>query len=153
MGRDSQSLCLLSKKTGENLPPFKCFAKNKYWTVYKSSAYGPKFGKIETAYRYSNKRVEARAILYEPYSVPAEVKNNYNVLVGTAKTFSPDNYEVFFLAWKSSLEKNKQIIKEKTSNDIHFAGLQTVEYAKNRNIAWGNVGLSSFFFYYFLLLT
>ena len=88
---------VFSLKNSEDLPPFKCFAKNKYRTVYKSSAYGPKFGKIEIAYRHSKKRVEARAFLYEPYSVPAEVNNNYNVLVGTAKRFFPDNYEVFFL--------------------------------------------------------
>ena len=105
MGRDCQSLCL---PASEDLPPFKCFAKHR--TGYKSSAYGPKFGNIEVAYRYSIKRVEARAFLYKPYSVPAEVKNKYNVLVGTAKPFSPDNYEVFFLAWKSILEKkNKQL--------------------------------------------
>ena len=67
---------VFSLKNSEDLPPFKCFAKNKYRTVYKSSAYGPKFGKIEIAYRHSKKRVEARAFLYEPYSVPAEVNNN-----------------------------------------------------------------------------
>ena len=101
---------VFSLNNSEDLPPFKCFTKNKYRTVYKSSSYGPRFGKLEIAYRYSNKRVEARAFLYKPYSGPAEVKNNYNVLVGTAKPFSPDNYEVFFLTWKSSLEKNKQTI-------------------------------------------
>ena len=88
---------VFSLKNSEDLPPFKCFAKNQYRTVYKSSSYGPKFGKLEIAYRYSSKRVEARAFLYKPYGVPAEVKNNYNVLVGTAKPFSPNNYEVLFL--------------------------------------------------------
>ena len=89
---------VFSLKNSEDLPPFKCFAKNKRRTVYKSSVYGPTFGLIEITYRYRKKRVEARAFLYEPYSVPAEVNNNYNVLVGSPNTFSPDNYEVFFLA-------------------------------------------------------
>lgn len=94
---ETRKAFVFSLKKSEDLPPFKCFAKNKYRTVYQSSAYGPKFGKIEISYRNSNKRVEARAFLFKPYSVPAEVKNNCNVLVGTTKTFSPDNYEVFFL--------------------------------------------------------
>ncbi|KAK2557567.1 hypothetical protein P5673_020326 [Acropora cervicornis] len=127
---------VFSLKNSEDLPPFKCFAKNQYRTVYKSSSYGPKFGKLEIAYRYSNKRVEARAFLYKPYGVPAEVKNSYNDLVGTAKPFSPDNYEVFFLTGKSILDKNKQRIKEKMSNDMHFAGLRPKQCLRSRGSQW-----------------
>ena len=134
---------VFSLKNSEGLPKFKCFAKNKRRTVYKGSAYGPTFGLIEITYRYRNKRVEATAFLYEPYSVPAEVNKNYNVLVGSANTFFPDNYEVFFLAWNSFLENNKQTIKEK--NPTIYILLNYGQQNKLKGGAWGAVGLSSFF--------
>ena len=36
-------------------------------------------------------------MIFDPYSVPTEVKNKLKVLADVAGTFSPDNYEVFYL--------------------------------------------------------
>lgn len=91
---------IFSLKNSEGLPPFKCFAKNKDYAIYKSLAYGPSFGDytgLEIIDIDNGARGEAKAMIFDPYSVPTEVKDKLKVLAGVAGTFSPDNYEVFYL--------------------------------------------------------
>ena len=100
---DSLKAFIFSLKNSEGLPPFKCFAENKYKAIYKSSADGPTFGKhqytgIKIYSGDSDRMAKALARIYEPYSVPAEVNNKHKVLAGVDGIFSPDNCEVFYLA-------------------------------------------------------
>ena len=92
---------IFSLTNSEGLPPFKCFAKNKDYAIYKNSRYGPTFGDyqgLRITDRDKGARGEAQAIIFDPYGVPTEVNDNVKVLAGIAGPFSPDNYEVFYLA-------------------------------------------------------
>ena len=94
---DTLKAFIFSLKNSESLPPFKCFAKYGKYAIYKDIHYGPSFGKrryLSVGYRYRRSRAHIPA----SYSVPPEVSNKWNVLSGTHRSFSPDNYEVFYLA-------------------------------------------------------
>ncbi|XP_015765774.1 PREDICTED: sushi, von Willebrand factor type A, EGF and pentraxin domain-containing protein 1-like isoform X2 [Acropora digitifera] len=90
---------IFSLKNKEALPPFKCLAKDKRKAIYKRSVFGPSFGK-GPCIRIKSARDRSKAVICEPYSVPAEVSkaNPQKALVGSARDFSPNNYEVFYLA-------------------------------------------------------
>ena len=86
---------IFSLRNSESLPPFKCFAKYGKYAIYKDERYGPAFGDGPFYYvRYKR----SLAHIDTPYSVPTEVSDRDNVLTGTYGRFSPDNYEVFYLA-------------------------------------------------------
>ena len=90
---------IFSLKNKEDLPSFKCFAKDKYGAIYKNSFYGPSFGR-RARFRIDGKSAQrSRALIEYPYSVPIEVDNEHRgFLAGTDGYFSPENYEVFYLA-------------------------------------------------------
>ena len=100
---------IFSLKNSEALPPFKCLVENELKAIYMSSSYGPSFGAGPFLYIVSQS--QSKAVIGDPYSVPKEVLNEETVLAGTP-FFTPDNYEVFYLAETSILEKNKQANKE-----------------------------------------
>ena len=90
---------IFSIKNCEGLPPFKCFAENKRKAIYKNSDYGPSFGEGPFLRVFGKYAQRSLADIPLPYIVPKEVSNNYRVvLAGTYRTFSPDNYEVLYLA-------------------------------------------------------
>ncbi|KAK2552786.1 hypothetical protein P5673_025944 [Acropora cervicornis] len=89
---------IFSLRNSEGLPPFKC--KNKDYAIYKNSAYGPSFGDcmgLEIIDRDNCARGEAKAMIFDPYSFPTEVKDKLKVLASVAGTFSLDTYKVFYL--------------------------------------------------------
>ena len=90
---------IFSLKNNEALPPFKCLAKDKQKAIYKRSRFGPSFGE-GPCISIKSVRAQSRAVICEPYSVPTEVSKakSQSALVGSAAFFSPDNYEVFYLA-------------------------------------------------------
>lgn len=89
---------IFSLKSIETLPPFKCLAEKKDNAIYKRSTYGPSFGR--GPFVYIDQFKEALARIGTPYSLPIEVNKEDSrcVLAGTKEIFSPDNYEVFYLA-------------------------------------------------------
>ena len=90
---------IFSLENNEALPPFKCLAKDKKNAIYKGSSRGPSFGKGPYFTIFgSGSATRSMAAIYTPYIAPTEVHNTNSVLAGTAKRFSPDNYEVFYLA-------------------------------------------------------
>ena len=92
---DTLKAFIFSLRNSESLPPFKCFAKNGKYAIYKDVDYGPSFGDGPFFYiRYKR----SLAYIDTPYGVPAEVSDKDNVLTGTYGRFSTDNYEVFYLA-------------------------------------------------------
>ncbi|XP_015749600.1 PREDICTED: uncharacterized protein LOC107329426 [Acropora digitifera] len=96
---DTLKAFIFSLKNSEGLPPFKCFAENERKAIYKSSAYGPSFGEGPFLRIFGKTTQRSMAVIGNPYRVPKEVRNKQRfVLVGTYKTFSPDNFEVFYLA-------------------------------------------------------
>ena len=90
---------IFSLKNNKALPPFKCLAKDKYGLTYSSPLHGPSFG-LQPCILVLKGQKRSRARIGPPFIAP--VKMNYQdqkeVLAGTADRFSPDNYEVFFLA-------------------------------------------------------
>ena len=103
-GKTKKAFIFSLKTHSKVLPPFKCLAKKKDKAIYKSSNYGPSFGR-PSLFIGSKKRSMAK--IGDPYSVPIEVHRNApgvlvqvekEVLAGTDKSFFPDNYEVFYLA-------------------------------------------------------
>ena len=86
---------IFSLRNSESLPPFKYLAKYAYRAIYRSLYFGPSFGRKPDPYVRHRK---SRSRIGAPYSVPPEVRNSGSVLGGTAGSFSPDNYEVFYLA-------------------------------------------------------
>ena len=97
---DTLKAFIFSLKNSEGLPPFKCFAENENKAIFKSSAYGPTFGEVQGLSIFGKYAKRSRAEIEIPYIVPKEVGIKYRevVLAGTSRTFSPDNYEVFYLA-------------------------------------------------------
>ena len=89
---------IFSLKNSEALPPFKCFAKDKYKAIFKNSAYGPSFGRGPYFRIYGKSAQRSLAVIEKPYRTPIEVNNEDRILAGTYSYFSPDNYEVFYLA-------------------------------------------------------
>ena len=87
---------IFSLKNEKALPPFKCLAREKTNAIYKSSAYGPYFGR---GLRVGKPTQGSLAWISTPYSVPEGVNNREknHVLANTAEAFYPDNYEVFYL--------------------------------------------------------
>jgi len=103
-GQTKKAFIFSLKTDSQALPPFKCLANKKDKAIYRSSSYGPAFGR-PSLFIDSNKRSMAR--IGAPYSVPIEVDRNApgvpvqvenKVLAGTDLSFFPDNYEVFYLA-------------------------------------------------------
>ena len=86
---------IFSLRNSESLPPFKCLAKYGKYAIYKDVDYGPSFGDGPFFYI---KYKRSLAYIHTPYSVPTEVSYRDNVLIGTSGPFSPNNYEVFYLA-------------------------------------------------------
>ena len=104
-GETMKAFIFSLKTNSKVLPPFKCLANSKYKAIYKSSRYGPSFGKRPFLYISGTKRSMAR--IGSPYSLPIEVDRNApgvpvevnkKVLAGTDRSFVADNYEVFYLA-------------------------------------------------------
>ena len=89
---------IFSLKKSEGLPPFKCFANDKDKAIYQSSFHGPSFGEGPFFRIYGKSAQRSRAYIEYPYVVPIEVNDKGEVLAGTDKLFSPDNYEVLYLA-------------------------------------------------------
>ena len=92
---ETRKAFIFSLKNSEDLPPFKCLAKGEGNAIYKNSVYGPSFG--NGPYFYIDKS-NSMAEIDEPYSAPREVAIKETVFTGIRGTFSPDNYEVFYLA-------------------------------------------------------
>ena len=100
-GRWGQTLkaFIFSLSSSKALPPFKCLAKDKVGAIYFSSNDGPSFGQSPSLFiAYPVSR--SKAGIDNQYEVPKEVNNvdRYQVLANTKSSFSPDNYEVFYLA-------------------------------------------------------
>ena len=57
-------------------------------------------------------------MIFDPYSVPTEVKDKLKVLADVDGTFSPGNYEVFYLNVRP---REKQTNKQTKSNDKPLA--------------------------------
>ena len=91
---------IFSLKNSEALPPFKCLATYERKAIYKNLNYGPSFGRGPYFTIYGTSAQDSMASIQYPYSVPREFQVNSKecVLAGTKETFSPDNYEVFYLA-------------------------------------------------------
>ena len=90
---------IFSLSNSKALPPFKCLAKDKVGAIYSNSNDGPSFGQHPSLFiTYPVSRSKAGIDL--PYEVPKEVNNvdPRQVLANTNWSFSPDNYEVFYLA-------------------------------------------------------
>ena len=88
---------IFSLKNREGLPPFKCLATVKTNAIYKSSVFGPSFGETPLLKIEGKRAKESLAYREAPYSPPIEVAHKDSVLAGTARFFSPDNYEVFYV--------------------------------------------------------
>ena len=89
---------IFSLKNSEGLPPFKCLAEDKSKAIYKGSYHGPSFGDGPFLKIEGLSAEGSQAHIVKPYKAPMEVKNKQSVLAGTAGFFTPDNYEVFYLA-------------------------------------------------------
>ena len=89
---------IFSLSNSRGLPPFKCLAKDKDGAIYMHSGYGPSFGK-KPSLSIAYPKDWSVAEIDTPYNVPKQVsdKDRNRVLTGTY-IFSPDNYEVFYLA-------------------------------------------------------
>ena len=88
---------IFSLKNKEVLPPFKCLATDKTKAIYKNSDFGPSFGEAPFLKIEGDNAEESQALIDVPYSPPIEVGDKNTILAGTAGSFSPYNYEVFYL--------------------------------------------------------
>ena len=89
---------IFSLKNSEALPPFKCLATDKTKAIYKGFDSGPSFGEAPFFKIHGNHAQNSQAVIDDPYSPPKEVDKKDLVLAGTRGLFTPDNYEVFYLA-------------------------------------------------------
>ena len=101
---------IFSLKSGKDLPPFKCLATERDGAIYKSSYYGPTFGKSQALRIFGIDATRSRAWIKSPYTVPAAVSpiNDKVVLAGIGSTFRPTNYEVFYLTGPNVNPQEKQ---------------------------------------------
>ena len=91
---------IFSLRNKEGLGPFKSMVTNPSYAIYRSSSYGPTFGRGRDIYIASN--ANSNTYSYTDfgqsnyYSVPSEVQSKYTILAGT-RNFTPDEVEVFYL--------------------------------------------------------
>lgn len=75
--------------------------KDPAYAIYRGSDFGPTFGKgadIYIATNVSTDGISAYTKFGASYSVPSGVQNPYTALAGTVNLFTPDDWEVFYLA-------------------------------------------------------
>ena len=66
--------------------------------IYRSSYYGPNFGRDLIIYVEASRKMRSEASLGNDYPVPASVKDKgRTILTGKDGFFSPDEVEVFYL--------------------------------------------------------
>ena len=70
------------------------------YAIYKSSSYGPMFGRGHDIYIANNANSNTYSYTdfgrHNDYSVPSRVQDKYTILAGT-HYFTPDEVEVFYL--------------------------------------------------------
>ena len=91
---------IFSLRNKEGLAPFKSMVTNTSFSVYRGSSCGPTFGEGHDIYIADNANQNANSYTNfgTSYSLPNEVTDRYTILAGT-RYFSPDEVEVFYLAW------------------------------------------------------
>ena len=87
----------------EGLAPFKSMVKHasSLNAIYRYSSYGPTFGQWRHDIYisdYANQNNNSFTNFGNSYSPPNGVTDRYTILAG-AHYFSPDEVEVFYLAW------------------------------------------------------
>ena len=86
----------------EGLAPFKSMLKHdrSSTAIYRGSRYGPTFGGGHDIYIADNANQNTYSNTYfgSSYSLPNGVTDRRTILAGTYN-FSPDEVEVFYLAW------------------------------------------------------
>ena len=89
---------MFSLNNNEGLAPFVSKVKKEYSgdAIYRSSRYGPRFGRDVIIRDNANSNSNSRARLGYYYSVPPAVQDVHTVLAGTLY-LSPDEVEVFYL--------------------------------------------------------
>ena len=89
---------IFSLHNKEGLGPFKSLVTDPSTAIYRDLAQGPSFGWCDICIENNaNNNTESRTNFGDSYSVPSGVKNELTILAGT-RLFSPDDWEVFYLA-------------------------------------------------------
>ena len=90
---------IFSLNNSERLAPFVSKVKKDKAgkAINRKSDTGPVFGQDLEINLDAKFLGDSKALLGAYYSIPALVKNNFAVLAGPGKTFSPDKVEVFYL--------------------------------------------------------
>ena len=91
---------VFSLRNNEDIGPFKSMVSNPSKAIYRSPAYGPLFGATPADIFIADEadsNSNSQAFFGLCYSVPSGVNNNRTILAG-APNFTPDDWEVFYLA-------------------------------------------------------
>jgi len=91
---------IFSLRNKEGLGPFKSMVTNPAYAIYRSSSYGPIFGRGHDIFVTNNANSNTNSYTdfgqYNDYSVPSGVQDQYTILAGT-RNFTPDEVEMFYL--------------------------------------------------------
>ena len=98
MGSTSNAF-IFSLRNKEGLGPFKSMVRKPSNAIYRHSGYGPIFGHGWDIFIANNANSNQNSYTYfgHSYSLPSGVHDQSTLLAGT-QTFTPDDWEVFYLA-------------------------------------------------------
>ena len=93
---------IFSLRNNENLGPFKSMVIRPSLAIMRETVSGPTFGRGNDIHIANNANTNTNSYTdfgeWRLYAVPSEVRNQYTVLAGS-EHFTPDDWEVFYLAW------------------------------------------------------
>ena len=88
---------MFSLSNKESLKPFKVNVRKPKYAIYRTSSYGPRFGRSNIVIADPANKLSHADLATTTYPAPSGVRDPQTILAGS-NNFTPDDWEVFYLA-------------------------------------------------------